>query len=113
MAASSQIPKIKMSVQERDFRSRLAQSVSSKGFIRGTLSIRERVCGKPVCKCMRGVKHVGLYLVASQDGKPRQLFIPQSYEKKVRQWIEEYRRAEKLLEEIADLHWDKIQKRED
>lgn len=107
------ISKGSMSGQERAIRSQLAQLVSSKGLIRGTLSTRVRVCGKRVCKCARGEKHVGLYLVVSREGKVRQLFIPQDYEQKVRQWIEEYRRAEELLEEIADTYWSKIQKREE
>jgi hypothetical protein len=51
-------------------------------------------------------------LVVSRKGKVRQLFIPWDYEQKVRQWIEEYRRAEELLEELADTYWSKIQKRE-
>jgi hypothetical protein len=101
-----------MSVQEREFRSQLAQLVSSKDLIRGTLSFREKVCGKASCKCVRGEKHVGLYLVCSQEGKLRQLFIPGVYEKRVRRWIEEYRRAERLLEEIAQIQWGKIQNRE-
>jgi hypothetical protein len=107
------IPKANMTVQERGFRSQLAQLVSGRGLIRGTLSVRERTCGKAVCKCVRGEKHVGLYLVVSHGGKLRQLFIPQAYEEKVRQWIEEYRRAEKLLEEIADIHWVKLQNRKE
>lgn len=102
-----------MSSQERSLRSQLAQLVSSKGLIRGTLSTRERMCGKQSCKCTRGEKHVGLYLVVSRDGKVRQLFIPQAYEQKVRRWIEEYRRAEELLDQIADTYWSKIQNRED
>jgi len=110
---SSEIPKANMSTQERSLRSKLAQLVSSKGLVRGTLSVRERVCGKPVCKCVRGEKHVGLYLVASHEGKVRQLFIPQADEVKVRQWIEEYRQAETLLEKIADVHWAKLQNREE
>jgi len=52
-------------------------------------------------------------LVVSREGKVRQLFIPQAYEQRVRQWIEEYLRAEELLDEIADVHWSKIQNRED
>lgn len=103
----------KMSVKERDLRSRLTKLIQAKGVIRGTLSTRANTCGKSSCKCARGEKHVALYLVVSQEGKLRQLFIPQSYETKVRQWIDEYRRAEQLLEEMADIHWAKIQNREE
>lgn len=110
---TSDIPKGSMSVQERSLRSQLAQLVSGRGLIRGTLSTRERECGKGSCRCTRGEKHVGLYLVVSRNGKVRQLFIPKAYEQRARQWIEEYRRAEELLDQIADTCWSKIQKRED
>ena len=107
-----EIQKGKMSTAERAFRSRLSQMISDSGLIRGTLSTREKVCGKSNCKCTRGEKHIALYLMASKDGQQRQLFVPQTLETKVRKWLEQYREAEKLLEEISDLHWNKIQDRE-
>ena len=106
-----EIPKGSMSSAERDLRSRLAQCISGNGLMRGTLSVREKVCGKSTCKCARGERHVALYLMASKDGKQRQLFVPRSHEAKVRKWLEQYRQAERLLEEISDLHWKKIQNR--
>jgi hypothetical protein len=111
--AVPEIQKGKMSSTERNFRSRLTQLISGNGFMRGTLTTREKVCGKSNCKCARGERHVALYLVASKDGKLQQLFIPNSYEGKVRKWLEQYRQAEQLLEEISDLHWKKIQNREE
>lgn len=107
-----EIPKGKMSLAERDFRSRLAQLISGSGLMRGTLTVREKVCGKATCKCARGERHVALYLIASKNGKVRQLFVPHSHETKVRKWLQQYRQAEELLEEISDLHWEKIQSRE-
>jgi hypothetical protein len=107
-----EIPKTKMKIDERDFRSRLSQMISGSGMMRGTLSTREKVCGKPTCKCARGEKHTALYLMGSKDGKQRQLFVPQALEDRVRKWLDQYRQAELLLEEISDLHWAKIQERE-
>ncbi len=111
--ASPEIPKGRMSGTERDSRSRLTQIISGSAIVRGTLTTRERVCGKANCKCTRGEKHVGLYLVASKDGKLRQLFVPQSYEARLRKWLAQYKEAENLLEQISDLYWEKIQKREE
>ena len=107
----TEISKGSMSSAERDFRSRLVQIISGSGVMRGTLSTREKVCGKSTCKCARGEKHVALYLMSSKDGKQRQLFVPKSHEAKVRKWLEQYKQAEDLLEEISDLHWGKIQNR--
>jgi hypothetical protein len=102
-----------MTLKERDLRSRLTKLVQAKGLIRGTLNARANTCGKSTCKCARGEKHSALYLVVSQEGKLRQLFIPQSFEAKVRQWIDDYRLAEQLLDEIAAIHWAKIRDREE
>lgn len=106
------IPKGRMTPKERELRSRLTKLIQTKGLIRGTLSTRANTCGKSSCKCARGEKHAALYLAVSLEGKLQQLFIPQVYETKVRQWIDEYRHAERLLEEIAAIHWDRLKNRE-
>src|ERR1700728_3912882 len=84
-----EISKGSMSSAERDFRSKLTQLISGGGFLRGTFSVREKVCGKSTCKCTRGEKHVALYLMASKDGEQRQMFVPKSHENLVRKWLEQ------------------------
>jgi hypothetical protein len=106
-----EIPRGKMSKPERKRRSRLAQLTHGAGLLRGTLAVRERLCGKPNCKCARGEKHVSLYLVASYEGRVRQLFIPKDWEPQVRRWVQQYQEARKLLEEVSLLYWDKVRKR--
>jgi len=108
-----EIRRAKMSPHERDRRSQLAQLAHGSGLLRGTLAIRERVCGKPNCKCAKGEKHVSLYLVASYSGRVRQLFIPKDREPQVRRWVQQYQEARKLLEEISLLYWDKVTKRQE
>lgn len=107
------IPPAKMSSRERDRRSRLAQLAHGAGLLRGTLAIRERACGKSNCKCAKGEKHVSLYLVASYEGRVRQLFIPKDWEPQVRRWVQQYQQARKLLEEVSRLYWDKVSKRQE
>lgn len=101
-----------MSPQERHLRSQLNQLLAGAGLLRGTLNPREKVCGKPNCRCARGEKHLCLYLVASEGGKPRQIFVPRSLEPQVRQWVASYQRLRELLEELSQLHWDKLSRRE-
>jgi len=102
-----------MSKAERDLRSRLTKLLHSAGFIRGTLAVRERTCGKPGCRCVtKGEKHPALYLVLSEKGKYRQVFVPKAFEDVVRQWVESYADARALLEEISKLHHEKLRKRE-
>jgi hypothetical protein len=109
---SSRIPRARMSPEERHLRSQLVQLLSSVGFMRATLNPRQKVCGKPGCRCARGEKHFALYVVASEDGKPRQLFVPRTLEPQARQWVASYQRIRELLEELSRLYWDKLSRRE-
>ncbi len=102
-----------MSSRERDRRSRLAKLAHGAGLLRGTLAVRERTCGKPNCKCVKGERHVSLYLVASYEGCVRQLFIPKDWEPQVRRCVQQYQEARKLLEEVSLLYWEKVQKRQE
>lgn len=102
------IPRTKMSAEERRFRSALAKLISERGLLRGTLVHRERKCGRPNCKCTRGKKHKGIYLVVSEDGRRRQLHIPKSWEETVEEWVADYQGVRELLEKISRLHWDKV-----
>jgi hypothetical protein len=101
-----------MATGERTARSKLAQLIGDAGILRGSVVVRERKCGKSNCKCVRGEKHVGKYLVMSDGGKKRQLFIPDDMEARVRRWIDNYRQAQESLEEICNINWEKIAKRE-
>jgi len=106
------IPRSKMSAQERGRRSRLAQLISQRGLLRGNLLVRRRVCGKANCKCTRGEEHESLYLVISEGGRTRQLYVPKDWEARVRRWVEEHRRARQLMEEISRIYWDKVRNRQ-
>jgi len=102
-----------MSGQERGFRSKLAQLIDQRGVLRGTLLSRKRVCGKVSCRCTKGHLHESLYLVISEGGRTRQLYVPKDWEATVRQWVQGYRAAQELMEEISRLHWDKVRQRLD
>ncbi len=103
----------RMSRAEGDLRSRLTKLLHAGGIIRGSLAFRERTCGKLGCRCVtKGKKHPGLYLVVSEEGKYRQVFVPKAFEEIVRRWVENYAEARALLEEISRLHHAKLRKRE-
>lgn len=96
---------------ERRARSRLAQLVHGQGLLRGTLLERGRVCGKPACRCTRGELHRSLYLVVSEKGRTRQLFVPKDWEPLVRRWVQSHHDARELMEEISRIHWEKVRQR--
>lgn len=102
-----------MSAHERSLRSRLTQLIQGGGIIRGTLSERAVTCGKMNCKCARGEKHCYLYVVASENGKLRQRSVPKKLHGDIRRWVDNYQKAQALLEEISQLYWTSVEKREE
>jgi hypothetical protein len=102
-----------MPAAERDDRSRLAQLVHQRRFLRGTLSVRSRQCGKPNCRCARGEPHVSLYLVQSHDGKPRQVFVPKPWEDRIRASVEDYQQMQQLIEELSEMEWRRLMERKE
>lgn len=102
-----------MSAEERRLRSELNKLLSRQGVLHGSLLRRKRVCGKPNCRCTRGELHQGLYLIVTEEGTSRQLYVPESWEQTVRAWIQQYRQARRLMDEISGIHWDKVRRRQD
>lgn len=100
-----------MTPAERRARSRLAQLIHGQGLLRGSLLERGRVCGKSGCKCARGELHQSLYLVISEKGRTRQLFIPKDWEALVRRWVRNHHDARELMEEVSRIYWEKVRKR--
>ena len=100
-----------LSAAERDLRSRIAQLVSGRWFLRGTLSERSGKCGKPACHCVTGELHHSLYLVQSQAGKPRQLCVPQAWQPRIRQAVADYQQLQLLMEKVSELEWKRLQER--
>jgi Family of unknown function (DUF6788) len=98
---------------ERSRRSRLAQIVSGQRFLRGTLSLRQHRCGKTNCHCARGELHLSLYLVQSQHGKPRQVFVPKEWEERIRQSVNGYQEIQHLLEELSEREWQRLIQRKE
>jgi len=107
------IPRAGMPAAERKARSQLAQLVAQRGILRGSLLLRRRVCGKAGCKCTRGKLHESLYLVITEKGKARQLYVPKAWKPRVRRWVEEYHQARGLMEEVSRIYWDKVRQRQD
>lgn len=104
-----QIARSSLPSSERRLRSRLAQCVSGRRFLRGTLSVRTRQCGKPSCRCARGHLHGSLYVVQSRDGTMRQVCVPKEWEERVRQAVGDYQQIQAMIEELSELEWKQLQ----
>lgn len=101
-----------MDAAERQFRSRVAQIAGGQGLLRGTIVERFRTCGNPRCKCARGQKHRAVCLFLRQGGKLRQLYVPRAYEERVRQWVANHQELKKLVGQISEIYWQKVQQRQ-
>jgi hypothetical protein len=81
--------------------------LANKGpLIRGSFGSRRRVCGKPGCRCTRGELHESKYLAASQEGRIRQVHVPESDVLEVSEGVGRYRRflqSEAKLVELSAL----------
>lgn len=94
-------------------RSRIAQIAGSERLVRGTLSLRNVTCGNPGCRCASGQTHPSLYLVQTQKGKLRQLYIPKHLEARVRKAVEDYKELQRLMEELSEQEWKLLKQREE
>ena len=103
----------KMSAQEREVRSRLAQFAHAKPWVHATLNVRHVTCGKSGCHCAQGERHRAVYLVSSAKGKKRQVFVPPELEEEVRQWVDNYRAATGLLEQVSEGAWEELKRRKE
>jgi hypothetical protein len=110
---TNRLPRMSFASAERRRRSRAAELAHSRRLLRGSLSVRNQTCGKDSCRCARGGAHVSLYLVQSQKGKPRQIYVPREWEERVRQAVKDYQELQTLLEELSELEWRRLTRRED
>ena len=105
----SHISRAELSADERELRSRLAQIVSGKRFLLGSLSERSSKCGKPTCRCATGQGHSSLYLVRTENGKVRQICVPKDLHDVVRKAVGEFQQMQHLLQQVSELEWKRVQ----
>jgi hypothetical protein len=99
--------------KERQARSRICQIGHQDRLLRGSLTLRRHTCGKPSCHCARGEPHESLYLVQRRNGKLRQLFIPKTWESRVRQALDHFQELQALLDQLSELEWERLKNREE
>jgi len=97
------------SEKERKARARLHFLLRDKGLLRGSLVTLKTKCGNPNCRCARGEKHLSTVVEQHNQGKTRMRTVRGKELKEVEQWIENYREAKQLLEELSEAHWRKLE----
>lgn len=107
MITSRLRPRLGLSAADRAARSRLHLLLEqADGLVHGSLIRMARRCGNPNCRCAtKGQKHVSWYLGVTVKRKTRMKHLPKGSEAKVRRWVEHYRHARELLEQISQEAW--------
>lgn len=95
-------------VEYRERVSRLHKLLLEEGFLRASLYEMKRRCGHPNCRCTRGEGHRSLYLCRSQKARTRMRYVPAADEERARAWVERYQGARRLLDEIAEISWERL-----
>jgi hypothetical protein len=92
----------------------LRQLPALEGILRGSLIERYKRCGKPGCKCVHGPGHgPQFYLSVSHAGeRPQMQYVPSNYHDEVSQRLNEYRQCRKILDEICEINFELLRRRE-
>ena len=90
-------------VVRRSRDSRLAELGGVGPFVRAYLRLVEVKCGEPTCHCATGKGHPSHYLVLKRDGKTQTRYVQKGRLEEVREWLRQYKRVKRLVQEISDL----------
>lgn len=94
----------------RDTRKRLEMRIESrlkrlrecKPMIAGSLGKISRKCGNPNCKCAQGEKHIGWKLTWKEKAVTRSLYVPIDLVEEVQNWVNEYKKIQKIIKEVTE-----------
>jgi hypothetical protein len=97
-------------------RKHLAVKLSSfdGDLIRGSLIKRYFPCGKPGCKCTKGLGHgPKYYLSVSFPGRrPEQVYVPKSYQDLLEKYLVNYQNLKDIIEQISNINREILRRRE-
>ncbi len=96
-----------------DKRRRLAQTPPPlEHILRASLFKRFRRCGRDTCYCATGQGHPGFYLgVSAPGGKTIQVSLPEQLVPVAQQWIDNYDRLWKLIEDVSAINRELLKQR--
>lgn len=107
------VPRLHLAAEERKIVSRIHWLINKPGVLRASLVRMKRKCGNKNCRCTKGKLHESWYLYQSKSGKPRMLYVPGKWEKDAIGWVKKNKEIRDLLNQLSQIYWDKIRKREE
>ncbi len=72
--------------------------------IKGSPISLARECGRPNCRCLKGKKHVSLYVSQSYKARTKMTYIPHRYEKAVKECVENCRQLLKTVGKLSEVN---------
>jgi hypothetical protein len=97
-------PKLSIGVLQARRDARLKELAGIGPVLEGSLARIGVRCGNPNCRCAHGQKHTAHILKRQVRGKTQSLYVPVDLVEEARRWVDEYRRARKLLSEVSELN---------
>ena len=82
----------------------LHEVLDIKEFIRGSLVKTKRKCGRKSCRCEQGQLHPHVYISTSRNKRNKIIYIRPNEEEKARQYINNYRKLIRILDQISQLN---------
>jgi hypothetical protein len=82
--------------------------------LKGSLIERYKPCGKPGCKCAKGLGHgPKYYLSISRAGqRPQMDYVPQEYHDQVEEYLANHRLVREIISEISQINQELLRRRE-
>ena len=99
--------------REQAWRKRARNLLREDGLMRGSISVRLRVCGKSNCRCTGGQRHAAMVVVYRRANRTTQLYVPKAWEARVRQWVKRYGEVRELLEKLSGIYEARVRHRRD
>jgi uncharacterized protein DUF6788 len=108
------MPKRPSSALRKRRQALLRQLPPLAAILRGSLIVRYKPCGKPGCKCAQGPGHGPKYYlsVSYPRVRPQIDYVPQAYYPQTREFLANYQRTRKILEEICEINRELLRRRE-
>jgi hypothetical protein len=80
--------------------------------VRGSVFTRRMRCGKPSCRCARGVLHPATYLgVSFAGGRTVQVSLPSALVATARRWVANYQTWWRAIETISEINRELLRRR--
>lgn len=98
------------SKEERRIRSRLHTLIGRSGVLRASILTLERRCGNPNCRCARGQLHKSLVIEQHRRGRTRMRTVRPEQKEQVEQWVESWMEVKALMDDLSEIHWEKLEK---